>query len=267
MKKRVLSAAIMLAVFIPLLIIGGKPFSIFMAILSVGGLYELLKLRETKKEFPFIMKVFAYILVLFFSLNNFTSIDFEYNLDYRAMSFIIFMFLIPIIFINDSKKYNINDALFLVGSILFIGLSFNLVIITRNYDISYIIYILLITCITDTFALFTGSLIGRHKMAPEISPKKTYEGLFGGLLAGVVTAVVYYHVIINPSLPLSILVLITLGLAVLGQIGDLVFSAIKRYYGVKDFSNIIPGHGGILDRLDSIIFVILGSILVLGIIF
>ena len=116
MKKRVLSAIVMLAVFIPLLIIGGKPFAILMSLLAVCGLYELLKMRETKKKFPFMMKVFAYILVLFFALNNFTSIDFQYNLDYRVMSFIIFVFLLPMVFINDSKSYNINDALFLVKS-------------------------------------------------------------------------------------------------------------------------------------------------------
>ena len=212
------------------------------------------------------MKVSAYILVLFFSLNNFTSIDFKYNIDYRVMSFIIFVFLFPMVFINNSKKYNINDALFLIGSTLFIGLSFNLLIITRNYDILYIVYLLIITILTDTFALFTGRLIGKHKMAPIISPNKTYEGFIGGMIAGVVTAVVFYHVAINPSLPLAILILITIALSVVGQLGDLVFSAIKRYYGEKDFSDLIPGHGGILDRFDSLIFVVLASILFLGII-
>ncbi len=263
--KRIISAIIMLIVFVPLLIIGGKPFAILMSLLAVLGLYELLNMRETKKKFPFLMKVFAYILVLFFSLNNFTSIEFQYNLDYRVMSFIIFVFLLPMVFINDSKKYNINDALFLVGSTLFIGLSFNLIIITRNYDILYIVYLLIITILTDTFALITGKLIGKHKLAPIISPNKTYEGLFGGLIIGVVSSVVFYHVAINGSLPLSILILITTALAVIGQLGDLVFSAIKRYYGAKDFSDLIPGHGGILDRLDSIIFVVLASILFLGI--
>lgn len=263
--KRVISAIIMIVVFVPLLITGGKQFTVLLSLLAILGLYELLHMRETKKKFPFLMKVFAYILVLFFSLNNFTSIDFTYNIDYRVMSFIIFVFLLPMVFINNSKKYNINDALFLIGSTLFIGLSFNLLIITRNYDILYIVYLLIITILTDTFALFTGKLIGKHKMAPIISPNKTYEGFIGGMIAGVVTAVVFYHVAINSSLPLSILILITTILSVVGQLGDLVFSAIKRYYGEKDFSNLIPGHGGILDRFDSLIFVVLASILFLGI--
>ena len=264
--KRIISAIIMIIVFVPLLITGGKPFAVLLSLLAILGLYELLHMRETKKKFPFLMKVFAYILVLFFSLNNFTSIDFTYNIDYRVMSFIIFVFLLPMVFINNSKKYNINDALFLIGSTLFIGLSFNLLIITRNYDILYIVYLLIITILTDTFALFTGRLIGKHKMAPIISPNKTYEGFIGGMIAGLVTAVVFYHVAINPSLPLAILVLITIALSVVGQLGDLVFSAIKRYYGEKDFSDLIPGHGGILDRFDSLIFVVLASILFLGII-
>lgn len=266
MKKRIFSAIVMMIFFIPLLVLGGKPFAILMSLLAILGLYELLSVRETKKKFPFLMKVFAYVLVLFFSLKDFTSIEFVTTLDYRVMTFIIFAFLMPMIFINDTKKYNLNDALFLIGSILFIGLSFNLIIILRNYDIVYIIYLLLITTITDTFALFTGSLIGRHKLAKDISPKKTIEGLIGGLFMGTVISVIFYHVAINATLSLVILILITLFLAVVGQIGDLVFSIIKRYYGKKDFSDLIPGHGGILDRFDSIIFVVLASVLFFGII-
>ena len=123
-------------------------------------------------------------MVVFFSLSHFDSIDFIYTMDYRVVAFIIFAFLSPMVFIHDYKKYNLNDALFLIGSVLFIGLSFNLFIICRNYDIMYIIYLLLITTITDTFALFTGMLIGKHKLCPSVSPKKTIEGLLGGTIFG-----------------------------------------------------------------------------------
>lgn len=266
MKKRILSAIIMGIIFIPVLLAGGKYFAVFMTLLSVLGLYELIHIRESKKKFPFIIKVFAYLLVMFFSMTNFNSISFTYNVDYRVMTFIIFAFLSPMVFINDNKKYNLNDALFLVGSVLFIGLSFNLLVITRNYDINYIIYLLLITIMTDTFALITGSLIGRHKLCPLISPKKTIEGLLGGVLMGVISATAFYTTVINHSLPLVILILITMLLAFIGQLGDLAFSSIKRYYGKKDFSDLIPGHGGILDRFDSLIFVALATILFLGII-
>lgn len=265
MKKRILSAIVLIAIFVPLILIGGRPFAIFMSLLATMGLYELIHIRESKKEFPFLMKIFAYLLVLFFTLFNFESTYFVYNVDYRVMVFIIFAFLMPIVFINDNKRYNMNDAMFLISALLFIGMSFNLLIIVRNFDLMYIIYLFLITTITDTFALITGMLIGKHKLAKDISPKKTVEGLIGGLVFGVIVAATFYHQVINPQFSLVILVLITLVLAVVGQIGDLVFSAIKRYYNKKDFSDLIPGHGGILDRFDSLIFVVLAFVLFLNI--
>lgn len=257
MTKRVISAIILVLVFVPFIIVGELPFTIFMTVLSVLGLYELLRVRETKKKFPLILKIFAYIGTLYFCLYNTSSIEFINKFDYRVMAGIIFLFISPMVFINNSDKYDLNDALFLIGSVLFIGLSFNLIIITRNYDITYIIYLLLITTITDTFALFTGSLIGKHKLCPKISPKKTIEGLVGGTIMGAFVATVFYNTLISSTVPLVTVIMLTFVLCLIGQLGDLVFSSIKRYYDVKDFSNLIPGHGGILDRFDSLIFVVL----------
>lgn len=263
MKSRIIGAIIVVGVFIPFLIIGELPFAIFMAILALFSLYEMLKVRETKKKFPFLLKVFAYVLVVAFSLYNINSIDFRYMFDYRVMAFLIFLFLLPMVFVNDTKKYNLNDALYLIGSVLFIGLSYNLIIITRNYDISYVIYLLLITTLTDTFALITGKLVGRHKLCPKISPNKTIEGLIGGLVMGTFVATAFYGTVINSEMSLVYVAFITFVLCGVGQLGDLVFSSIKRYYDVKDYSNIIPGHGGILDRLDSLIFVTLAFIILI----
>ena len=162
--------------------------------------------------------------------------------------------------------YDINDALYLIGSLLFINISFNLILVIRNYSLNYLIYLLLITVITDTFALITGMYIGKNKLAPSISPHKTIEGFIGGVLMGTFVATTFYYTVIDSGISLAILILTTLFLAVVGQLGDLVFSSIKRTFGVKDFSNLIPGHGGILDRLDSLIFVILAFILVMGLI-
>ena len=265
MKIRVISAIIMIAVFVPLFVIGELPFAIFMAILSALGLSELIKVRETKKKYPLLLKIFAYVMVIAFCMYNFDSIEFTSQFDYRVMALLLFLFLTPIVFINDCDRYNFNDALFLIGSLLFIGLSFNLIVITRNFDITYIIYLLIITTISDTFALLSGMLVGKHKMCPKISPKKTWEGLVGGVLMGTFIATAFYYTVINSNCSLVFLIFSTMLLCLVGQLGDLVFSSIKRYYDVKDFSNLIPGHGGILDRFDSLVFVTFAFIIIKGI--
>ena len=266
MKKRVFSSLILVGVLLPLLIIGGLPFTVLVTVVSVMGLYELLKVHESRKKLPLLLKLVAYVLTIYFCFYNSGSIEFVNHFDYRVMALFIFIFILPMVFINNTETYNLSDALFLIGSVLFIGFSFNLIIITRNYDIQYLIYLVLITTITDTFALLTGSLIGEHKLCPKISPKKTIEGLIGGVFMGTFIASAFYHTVINPNIHLLLVVGITIVLSLVGQVGDLVFSSIKRYYDVKDFSNLIPGHGGVLDRFDSLIFVILAFVLVFGII-
>ena len=266
MKQRIISAILMIAIFVPFLLIGELPFAIFMAVLGVFSLWELIHVREGVKEFPSILKLFAYIMVLIFSLYRYNSIEFQMQFDYRVMSLILFLFLAPMVFIHNFKEYDLNDALFLIGSVLFIGLSFNLIVVTRNFDIMYIIYLFLITTITDTFALITGMLVGRHSLCPNISPKKTVEGLIGGVFMGTFVASSFYYTVINSSISLVFLILSTMGLCLVGQLGDLVFSSIKRSYGVKDFSNVIPGHGGMLDRFDSLIFVTFAFVILLGVI-
>ena len=136
MKVRVISALIVIGVFLPFLLIGGLPFALLMAALAVMCMYELIKARESKKAFPKLLKIVAYIMVVLFTMMNFDSIKFQFNLDYRMVAALIFIFLSPMVFIGDTKKYNINDALFLIGSILFVGLSFNLMMITRNYNVN-----------------------------------------------------------------------------------------------------------------------------------
>ncbi len=109
---------------------------------------------------------------------------------------------------------------------------------------------------SDTMAFFTGLSIGKHKLAPAVSPKKTIEGAIGGLVGGMVGMVLYRIVFfLVTEVQLHILFCLLIGLlgAVAGQMGDLVFSCIKREYGIKDYGKLLPGHGGVLDRFDSVI--------------
>lgn len=261
MKKRILGAIIILAIFVPLLIKGGVYFSFLSLVLGLLGFKELYDARYEKRKLPVLLVLLSFLCVGFLIMNNYDSTELTLVLDYKVLSLFTICSLVPIVIINDFDKYNLEDALYLMGSIIFLGLSFNLFILVRNYSMNYLIYFLLITTMTDTFALFTGKLIGRHKLAPKISPNKTIEGTIGGSLVGTFIASTFYITIINSDVNLFYLIVTTLFLTIVGQIGDLVFSAIKRISGKKDFSNLIPGHGGVLDRFDSLIFVITTAIL------
>lgn len=266
MKIRVISAIVALSIFIPLLIMGGIYFDIGILVLSLLGLKEFLDIKSTKKDLPSFIKFISYIIMTIFVLNNLNQNSLLISIDYRFLSALFICFLIPTVMYHDREKYSINDAFYLIGGILFLGISFSLMILIRNISLEVTIYLFLITTITDTYAYLTGMLIGKHKLLESISPKKTWEGTIGGTFFGVLIPVVFYHFIVSPSTSVYEITIVTLFLSILGQFGDLLFSCIKRYFGKKDFSNIMPGHGGILDRLDSIIFVILGFVFFMNII-
>ena len=131
-----------------------------------------------------------------------------------------------------------------------------------NYNVLYLVFLLLITTLNDAFALIFGKLIGKHKLIPSVSPNKTWEGSICGCIVGTFVAVMFYINILNPQVGLLKIILVVLLLSVMGQIGDLVFSKIKREAKIKDFSNLIPGHGGVLDRFDSLIFVVITYLII-----
>ncbi len=266
MTKRLISAAIALAIFIPLLIIGGTWFNIGIYILSIVALKEFLDIKKTKKELPNFITFISYMVLTLFVLTNISNTELIFSLDYRIIAGVFLVFTIPTILYHDRSLYSIVDAFYLIGSVFFLGISFSLFILIRTISLNLVVYLLLITIMTDTYAYLVGRLIGKHKLLEIISPKKTWEGTIAGTLAGVFIGTCFYITIIDVNIPLYVIVLISLFLSLIGQFGDLFFSAIKRYYGKKDFSNIMPGHGGILDRLDSIIFVVLGFMFFISII-
>ena len=258
MIQRMISAAIMLGILIPLFIIGGTAFNILVLVLSIIGLKEFLDIKQTKKDIPFFIQFISYVTLTLFVFTNITNSDIIFSIDYRIIAGLLLVFSLPSVLYHDRSLYSIVDSFYFIGAIFFLGISFSLMILFRNENMDILIYLLLITIITDTYAYLIGMLIGKHKLIEEVSPKKTWEGTIAGSIFGTFIATCFYITVINPNVNLYIVIFMTLFLSILGQFGDLFFSAIKRYYGKKDFSNLIPGHGGILDRLDSIIFVVLG---------
>lgn len=256
-KVRALSAVVALLICIPIIIYGGIPFYLGLAVIGLIGFMEFLNLRSKNKKIPYIMKIFGVISFVVLMMNNWDVWGSLNIFDYEKTVLVIFLMLIPIIFFYKSKKYDVDDALFLLGGIIFLGIGFNQLAIVRNTGLSYLVFLLLITIFTDTFAYIIGSLIGKYKMCPSVSPNKSWEGFIGGLVLGTFVSTVFYVTTFDYTGNIFILILIVLILSIIGQLGDLVFSAIKRSYNIKDYGNIMPGHGGVLDRLDSILFVVM----------
>lgn len=265
MKKRVISAIFLLAFVIPLIVKGGMAFNVGVYIVSILALKEFLDIKAVRKKIPIFIQLIAYIFMTLIVLVDVRTKSMLFTLDYRILSALFMSFLIPTVFYHERQIYSVTDAFYMIGGLLFLSISMSLLIIIRNISLSVLIFLVLIPIITDTFAYVSGSLIGKTKLLEDISPNKTVEGMVIGTLMSVFVSSIYYHTVVDPIFSKMFLVFICLFLSVVGQLGDLVFSAIKRYFGKKDFSNIIPGHGGILDRLDSVIFVVLGFIFFIGI--
>lgn len=266
MKTRLISSIIMLLIVVPAVIYGNLPFSIAVFIIAMLCLKEFMDIKETKKRIPTFIKVISYIFLVLFIGVNISGPVLSFKMDYRIISGLFLTFLVPTILYHDREKYSINDAFYLIGGVFFLALSMVLLINIREYSLMKFIYVVLIPIITDTFAYLTGMLIGRNKLLEDISPKKTWEGTIGGTFFGVFISTMFYVTVISQTTPVLYVVSTSTFLSLLGQFGDLFFSAIKRYYGKKDFSNLIPGHGGVLDRIDSIIFVLLGFMFFISII-
>lgn len=257
MKKRVISAVIALLICIPLICVGGIPFYILAILISLLGLREILNLSIEGN----LTKILAYLSYISIISSNLFKTNFSDILNHNIIGIIFLIFCLVILLNYKNKEFDITKGFSLIGIVLFLSVSFSTMIINRNLGLNYFLYLLTIPFLNDTFAYIIGSKIGKHKLT-EISPKKSIEGCVFGLLFGTIISTIIYISFINSSVNVFKLIGINIFLSILGQLGDLFFSLIKRNYKIKDFSNLMPGHGGVLDRLDSVIFVMLASIFI-----
>ena len=262
MKNRIISACVMLLIFVPILLLGNIYYTVLGSVLGIISLWEIMNLE---KNIPNYMKMITYFVSLYLILYNYKILNFDSIYSFTSIISIIFIYLFSVIINNNIKKYTYKEALWLLSIAFFIGVFFNCFIKVRLLGIYPVLYCFIIAVATDTFAYLGGSLFGKHKLSMEISPNKTIEGSVIGSLFGTIIGIVFYYFVIG-NINIYYLVILSFLLTIFAQLGDLFFSSIKRFYGIKDYSNIIPGHGGILDRLDSVLFVILGFLLYISII-
>jgi len=257
MVKRIISAIVLILVLVPLCIAGKRPFSIAVGVIALVALKELIDLKKSHSKIPNGITLFSMCALLFLIFYEFEVHHFE--ISYTVLAVLSIMLLFPTLLPSKKEEYETKDAFYLIGVILFLGVSFHSVIAFRNTNIYLLFYLVMVPILTDTFAFLVGKYFGKRKIAPTISPKKTVAGTIGGSILGTIIPVIFYiHFIGDKGIALYI---VTFILSLVGQLGDLLFSKIKRENGIKDFSDLIPGHGGILDRFDSTIFVILAYII------
>jgi len=252
MKQRIITALVALIIFLPFVVMGGIPFTIFVYILATIGLLELIRMRNIGNYLvPYLLSV----LLLWLILMPTTSLTISWFTKYEIMALIILLLLAYTVLVKN--KFTFDHVGFILLATFYVGVGFYYLLVTRDGSnaLSNILYAFFIIWATDTGAYFVGRAIGKRKLWPTISPNKTVEGAIGGIVTACAVAIVFH--LINPF-PNSMLTIIgvTILASIFGQVGDLVESAFKRNYGVKDSGKILPGHGGILDRFDSLLFVL-----------
>jgi phosphatidate cytidylyltransferase len=253
MKQRILTAVIAAALFLPFVIYGKLPFTIFVYLLASIALHELLKMKKISlASIPGLVSL-VILWVLLIPTSYITMLD-GINFSKAEFAFLALMLLLTYTVVTKNK-FTFDDVGFVVIAIFYLGIGFYFLIETRNAGLDLVFYALILIWVTDSGAYFVGRAMGKNKLWPEISPNKTVEGALGGVLFAVIFSWIYHYFtgVLDSYLTVTFL---TIFLSIFGQIGDLVESALKRHYQVKDSGTILPGHGGILDRFDSLLFVL-----------
>ncbi|MBB5172043.1 phosphatidate cytidylyltransferase [Texcoconibacillus texcoconensis] len=254
MKQRIITGVVAGLAFIIVIAIGGLPFALLSLLLATVAMVEVLKMKGVSV----LSLVGGASLLLVWAVFVPTDIIDTFSiavLDKNVLIF-TFVFLLLILTVVTKNRFSIDDAGFVFIMSVYIGIGFSSFMETRFLDqgLALVFFILFIIWATDSGAYFIGKRFGKRKLAPHISPKKTIEGFFGGIAVALVVGMVYTLMISLFESVTYTLLLITVA-SIVGQLGDLIESALKRHQNVKDSGSILPGHGGILDRFDSLLFV------------
>ena len=256
MKTRVITAIVMVALMVPFFVFSNTvAFPILISFLSFIGVYEMQSCIGAKNHWVSLIPVLVTGAGMPFFVRYYTGCNFYAYLFFTAFVIVAYMLIVSVF---SAESFNVASAAITASATLYISFGLSSLVLLRDMPFGGYIYFLpfIISWITDTFAYFSGMLFGKHKLIPSVSPKKTVEGAIGGTLFAVGFTVLYGFVvgkITGAEVQYLSLMIVGLVVSILSQCGDLVMSLIKRKYGIKDYGKLFPGHGGVLDRFDSII--------------
>lgn len=265
MKTRVITGILLSVILVPVFVLGGIPLKIVLLILTMGATFELFRMYNLKAN----LSNFIMGLVILLGGITFYSIQSYYegsNLEYTFL-LIVGILVAGALLLVFVEKFHASNFGELLVSVLYPAIGFGALFGLRSIDLYNLGFLFVITIFTDIFAYAVGVKFGKHRLAVKISPKKSIEGSIGGTVMATIIALIYlevFNVTHIGSIEMNFIVSIVLivFISIMGQIGDLVASKMKRSYEIKDFSNIFPGHGGVMDRFDSAIFASLVLMLV-----
>lgn len=251
-RTRLLSGIVLVAAALALIIMGGNLLLTGLFAVSVVGLFELYRVFHMEKS---LLGIAGYLAAAVYYLN--LRFLFLPEIEIFVLGLLIIMMAVYVLKFPDYKADQVFAGF---AGVFYVAVMLSCIYQTRMMEGGAYLVWLIFLCSwgSDTCAYCVGVLIGRHKMAPKLSPKKSIEGAVGGVLGTVILTILYGWIFQDEMNLTTDYIFILAGIsgigAVISMIGDLAASAIKRNYDVKDYGRLIPGHGGILDRFDSVIF-------------
>lgn len=247
-KARLISGILLVIAALLTIISGGYVLFFTLLCISLIGMQELYKAMGIHEDRTGLLEIVGYLGAVLYYIS--LLLGFE---SYGLMAVLVSLILVMFVYVFTYPKYHANQVMAAFFGVVYVAVMLSFILMTRNLPDGKFIVWLIFLCSwgCDTCAYCVGMLIGKHKMAPVLSPKKSVEGGVGGVVGAALLGVIYAAATQGPMVEYAVICGIG---ALISMVGDLAASAIKRNQGIKDYGKLIPGHGGILDRFDSVIF-------------
>ena len=247
-KTRLISGILLVIAALLTIISGGYVLFFTLLCISLIGMQELYKAMGIHEDRTGLLEIVGYLGAVLYYIS--LLLGFE---SYGLMAVLVSLILVMFVYVFTYPKYHANQVMAAFFGVVYVAVMLSFILMTRNLPDGKFIVWLIFLCSwgCDTCAYCVGMLIGKHKMAPVLSPKKSVEGGVGGVVGAALLGVIYAAATQGPMVEYAVICGIG---ALISMVGDLAASAIKRNQGIKDYGKLIPGHGGMLDRFDSVIF-------------